>query len=156
MGGMVFKQSIVKKYNNGRYSSLVYDPKKDQWRVLEPVPGWIKSKNRFKIYDSEKDQWEDIKMMPDNPAYYEVTTPLQSKGQVRKIPPDIKLRNTDYQRQGDGIAIVTGKDGRIYWIGGSGRWSGSYGEDIVLPYDPVKSIWPEAISKRHYFSPFSL
>jgi len=57
--------------------------------------------------------------------------------------PDI-LRNTDFQRQGNGVAIVTAKDGRIWWIGGMGKyiWVGT-GENIVFPYDPVTDQWPK-------------
>jgi N-acetylneuraminic acid mutarotase len=149
MGGMAINDSLLRKYNNGRYSNLVYDPTKDAWKVLEPVPGWIHT-NYFSTYDPEKDQWDDVKAIPSNTDHYIVLAPLKRKGQVIKIPPE-RLRKTDCQRQGDGVAIVTGKDGRIYWIGGQGSWMG-HGEDIVLEYDPVQSRWTEASPKRVYYS----
>lgn len=59
--------------------------------------------------------------------YYEIFDPSNKKNKwnliPREIPPE-KLRKTDVRRQGDGVAIVTGKDGLIYWIGGKGRWLG--------------------------------
>ncbi len=145
MGGLVFDYKIPDKYNNGRYSNLVYDPVKGVWEVLEPVPGWVLWRNRFMAYTQERGHWDDIRPIADKEGFYEVMAPMPRKGRIRKVPEE-SLRTTDLSRQGDGVAIVTGKDGLIYWIGGNGKYPGSYGESLVLPYDPENEKWPA--SKR--------
>ena len=154
MGGQVYNYSIPRKYNNGTFSNLVYDPKKDDWKVLEPVPGWIKGPDFFNYYDATKNKWMGIKKQKNQPNYYKITWPMKQKGQLIEITSK-KLRNTDLQRQGDGVAIVSGKDGLIYWTGGNGKWGVGYGEKIVLPYDPLKMKWPDTISERIHYSPYS-
>ena len=144
MGGYVWYT------HDGICSNVAYNPEKDSWTILESVPGWIMTHNRFMTYDPEKNQWNSVKKIPGKKNYYKVIAPIIREGQVRKIAPE-RLRNTDIQRQGDGVAIVTGKDGIIYWTGGNGRW-GDYGENIVLPYDPVKGKWPDVYSERIYYS----
>ena len=150
MGGMVLNDSIPKKYNNGRYSNLVYDPEKDTWTVLEPVPGWVRAeKNLLMFFNTEANDWDWIEKIPEKKDYYKNFDPATKTWKIEKIvdPPN-RIRRTNIQRQGDGVAIVTGKDGYIYWIGGKGSWMG-HGESIVLPYDPMKSRWPNVTPKRH-------
>lgn len=157
MGGMVFevteKKLLYKKYNDGMYSNLAYDPKKDIWKYLEPVPGWIYPRH-FKIFDPDMGIWRTVRKVKGEKNYYEVFDPANKKSKWNLIPREIpleKLRKTDVERQGDGVAVVTGKDGLIYWLGGNGKWLGD-GESIVLPYDPVNAVWPKVGSKRIYYS----
>ena len=147
MGGYVWY------FHDGMYSSLVYDPKKDIWKYLEPVPGWIYPRH-FKIFDPDMGIWRTVRKVKGERNYYEVFDPANKKSKWNLIPREIpleKLRKTDVERQGDGVAIVTGKDGLIYWLGGNGKWLGD-GESIVLPYNPVNAGWPKVGSKRIYYS----
>ena len=129
MGGLT---SI--KTNDGRYSNLVYDIRRDFWEYLMPAPGWIVT--RYTVtFNAETNKWQWIK-----------------KGSGEKITG--MTRNTNLERQGNGVALVTGKDGRIYWIGGKGNWMG-YGENIVLPYNPENHTWPEVGHTRVYYSSFA-
>ncbi len=126
MGGMVFevknKMLTYKKYNDGRYSNLVYDSESDAWQYLEPVPGWGYL-GQWMTYDQEKQEWQ-----------------YHGYKHGMTIPEDV--RKSDIERQGNGVSIVAGKDGLIYWIGGNGKysWLGK-GENIVFPYDPLNSTW---------------
>ena len=52
MGGAFIDYKLMRKYNNGEFSNLVYDPVKNIWKVLEPVPGKIKSPNEYSYYDT--------------------------------------------------------------------------------------------------------
>jgi N-acetylneuraminic acid mutarotase len=133
MGGMVFeiknKRMTYKKYNDGRYSNLVYDPQSDKWQYLDPVPGWG-TPNRWMTYDQEKKEWK----------YHGY-----KHGMI--IPDLATVRRTDLQRQGNGVSIITGTDGKIYWIGGMGKfeWVG-VGENIVFPYDQANGAWDVEIT----------
>lgn len=133
MGGMVFevteKRLLPKKYNNGRYSNLVYDRKKDTWEYLMPVPGWYLSSD-FLMYDKKKKIWDWIEYRHG-----------------MKIPDN--ARRTDLERQGNGVSIVTGRDGKIYWTGGMGQfeWIGR-GEDRVLSYNPLNDSWTRVSGKE--------
>jgi N-acetylneuraminic acid mutarotase len=143
MGGYVWY------FHNGMYSNLVYDPGKDLWKYLEPVPGWGGS---FMIFDPEKKEWRYVGKMKGEKDYFRIYDRATRKFRYKQIPPE-KIRKTNVQREGDGVAIVTGKDGFIYWLGGNGTWASRYGEAIVLPYDPRKRAWPDIGSKRVYYSP---
>ncbi len=126
MGGMVFevknKMLTYKKYNDGRYSNLVYDSESDAWQYLEPVPGWGYL-GQWMTYDQEKQEW-------------------QYHGYKHGMTIPENVRKSDIKRQGNGVSVVSGKDGLIYWIGGMGKyeWLGT-GENIVFPYDPLNSVW---------------
>jgi hypothetical protein len=147
MGGFVWYT------HDGMYTNLVYNPRKDNWNYLEPVPGWI-TEGHYMSKNPDNDLWEALKPIRGVPNSYKVIAPAVREGQLREGIPLNKLRNTDLLRQGDGVAIVTGKDGLIYWTGGNGKGRG-YGENLVLPYDPVTKKWPEAVPKRVYRSPFA-
>ncbi|MCF8068360.1 MAG: hypothetical protein K9L30_07225 [Desulfobacterales bacterium] len=128
MGGFVWY------HHDGRYSNMVYNPDGDYWEVLMPVPGFI-LRRKIGIFNTELNKWEWKK--------------LNSEIEIS----DMSItRNTSLDRQGDGVAIVTGIEGKIYWIGGNGRWTPGVGESIVLPFDPVFNKWPEANSQRVYYS----
>lgn len=155
MGGMVFKtteKGMKGRYYDGMYSSLVYDRIEDNWEVLEPVPGYIDEGN-YKIYEKENDYWRTVRPVKDKEDYYELYFPGKDYENSWKMYPDPippeKLRKTGVEREGDGVAIVTGKDGLIYWLGGDDK-EGGIGEDIVLPYDPIKKLWPDSEHKRIY------
>ncbi|MCF6249311.1 MAG: hypothetical protein L3J69_18435 [Desulfobacula sp.] len=153
MGGAVYDHKKIRKYNDGEFSNLVFDPVKNKWRVLEPVPGWIKNRNEFYYYDDTINNWIGVKKTEDRKDFYRVTWPEKQIGRILQISPE-ELKNTNFQRQGDGVAITFAIDGRIIWTGGNGKWAGP-GENIVLPFDPVKGKWPETISKRIYYSEYS-
>ncbi|MCF8068362.1 MAG: hypothetical protein K9L30_07235 [Desulfobacterales bacterium] len=115
-------------YHDGRYSNMVYDPKNDNWKVLTPVPGTILS-HTVGVFNFNLNKWE-------------------WKKKSGEIKDSAMQRNTNLVRQGDGVAIVTSHDNRIFWIGGNGRWMPGAGENIVLPYDPISAKWPEATTQR--------
>ena len=146
MGGGVYDHNLISKCNNGLFSSLVYDPAKNIWKFLEPVPGKVETNNNYYYYDSAEKTWIGVKTIKDRTGYYKASWPKKQIGRIIQITPE-KLRNTDFHRQGDGTAIAVAKDGRIYWTGGKGWWMGA-GENIVLPYDPVKMEWPKTIQKK--------
>lgn len=151
MGGFVWYM------HDGRYSNIVYDPQTDTWTVLTPVPGWVRGNERlFMIFDPEKGIWDWVHKINGKKNYYKIfdSETKTYKFETLVVPPE-RIRNTDLQRQGDGVAIVTGKDGRIYWIGGIGKWAAGFGESIVLPYDPVSGRWPETTRERFYYSSYS-
>lgn len=153
MGGMVFevteKRMLYKRYYGARYSNLVYDPQKDTWKYLEPVPGLIMCK-RFYFFEPETDQWRYVRRVEGEKNYFEIDEGMTGwRRYPREIAPE-ELRATSFERQGDGVALVTGKDGIIYWIGGKRRSAG-FGEEIVLPYHPMNSRWPGAKPKRIYY-----
>jgi hypothetical protein len=116
--------------NDGRFSNLCYDPRTDRWEYLMPVPGWYELDNVLVFMAPGK--WKRV--------------PIAEAGSITGI-----TRNTDLKREGDGVAVVTGKDGRIYWLGGRGKWLG-YGENQVLPFDPVSGKWPEASRYKVIYS----
>jgi N-acetylneuraminic acid mutarotase len=116
--------------NDGRFSNLYYDPRTERWEYLMPVPGWIETDHVVVYLSPGKWKW----------------VPLTEAESVAGI-----TRNTDMKREGDGVAVVTGKDGRIYWIGGRGKWTGR-GENEVLPFDPISGKWPEATSEKVIYS----
>lgn len=141
-------------FHNGRYSNIAYDPQQDRWSVLMPVPGWVfVEEDLIMIYDPEKDAWDWVKKVSGEKDCYKVfdRDTETYKLEKRVVPPEW-IRNTNLQRKGDGVAIVTGKDGRIYWLGGQG-YSNGYGEAIVFPYDPLKGAWPEVEAKWVKYSP---
>jgi N-acetylneuraminic acid mutarotase len=117
--------------NDGSYSNLVYDPKADKWTYLKPVPGSIMTDYLY-ILMPESLRWRAVK---------------------KKDHPDLieKARETNVQREGDGLAVVALKDGSILWLGGAGQYLGD-GEAIVLAYDPIEGKWPEAYIKRVAYS----
>jgi hypothetical protein len=158
MGGMVFdileNKKMGAKIYDGMYSCLVYDIKKDKWEFIEPVPGNIRS-GSYKIYDEQKGFWRTVRPAKHNiENYYEGYFPELDHEKPWKLYPDPippeKLRKTHVERRGDGVAIVTGKDKIIYWIGGDDL-GGGIGEDIVLPYDPIKKKWPDSEVKKIIF-----
>lgn len=151
MGGFVWY------LHDGRYSNIVYDPETDSWTVLTPVPGWVRGNKRlFMVLDPTTNTWSWIEKIEGKKDTYKTFDPVTKTHKIeRLVIPAQRIRNTNYERQGDGVAIVTRKDGRIYWIGGIGKWPGSFGESIVLPYDSVQGRWPETTRKRIYFSTYA-
>lgn len=150
MGGLVWYRY------DGMYSCVVYDPKSDVWEYMEPVPGaTIIKQGHFMIFDPERGIYRTVRKVRGKENYFEIYSwPSGKKSPIwtpmtRQIKPE-ELRKTGVSRQGDGAAVVTGKDGRIYWLGGSGIRNGG-GESIVFPYDPIKKKWPDSTTKRVYF-----
>jgi len=134
----------------GRFSHLVYDPQKDICKYLEPVPGWVQT-GTFWMLDPDPNIhiWRSVRKAKGQKGYFEIFEYTDKKGRYKLIPRKIsleELRQTNLRRQGDGPAVVTSKDGLIYWYGGNVKSKG-YGENIVLPYDPVRQKWPEAVTK---------
>lgn len=160
MGGMVVDirkdGKMGRKHNNGLYSCIVYDREQHKWEFIEPVIGY-KRPDYFMIFDAKMDRWREVKKVKGMENYYDILDPTNIKTYWTRLPdpiPSEKLRETNAQRQGDGVAIVTGKDGIIYWLGGNGQWLG-YGEDLVIPYEPIKMKWPEVEFIRVELSPTS-
>ncbi|MGV8075115.1 MAG: kelch repeat-containing protein [Syntrophobacteraceae bacterium] len=154
MGGIAFRLTETRLMwldeGHGIHSNLVYDPKEDSWKYLNPVPG-IAAGSHF-VYNQQEESWEGFEFMGQKGDLYMLkgAAPYAARGKYLEISPD-KIRNTDFQRQGNGVAIVTVKDGKIWWIGGSGC-EDCNGEDIVFPYDPVKDEWPK-VTGEHVKSP---
>ncbi|MDY6974410.1 MAG: kelch repeat-containing protein, partial [Thermodesulfobacteriota bacterium] len=131
MGGFVWYE------HSGRFSNVAYDPKKDTWEYLRPVPGgWIG--DYYYYYNPIRKRWKTVKK-----AIRGQTVPKTMLGKM--------ARNTGFERIGEGVALATGKDGTIYWLGGK-RIETDPGENIVLPFDPFKGLWPEVGFKRFYYS----
>jgi len=122
MGGATTKHT-----NDGSFSNLVYDPKADIWAYLEAVPGYILTWD-IAVWDPGIKRWR--------------VEPKKKGVEITGV-----TRNTNVRREGDGVAILTLKDGRILWLGGAGMYLGK-GENIALPYDPVAEKWPEAFAQR--------
>jgi len=60
MGGMVIsvtEKGMVFPHNDGKYSNLVYDPMKNKWHYLTPVPGKILP-GKFLTYDNKRKTWD--------------------------------------------------------------------------------------------------
>ncbi len=110
--------------------NLRYDPRADRWEYLMPLPGWIEMNYVVTMISPGNWKW----------------VPKAEAGSVTGV-----TRNTDLKREGDGVAVVTGRDGRIYWLGGRGKWLGR-GENEVLPFDPVTGEWPEASYEKVIYS----
>ncbi len=139
MGGIVFKVgkvAIIDKYNDGRYSNLAYDPRSDTWEYCTPVPGWILT-DWFMFFDRTQKRWRNARTVGGLDDLLEFAVPGKWEwGEEKTTVARDDRRNTDLERQGNGVAIVTGKEGKVYWIGGQGKWVGT-GESIVLPYEPL-------------------
>lgn len=174
MGGLVVENRDPRFcHMDGLLSNLVYDPKTDKWKYLTPVPGYPLGGTLGVAYDKNTHKYIDCNYvenyLPSPLSIYKKygTWNLTSKlvrehnlvltvecgGKVIRLPPgktpnDIDwIRKTGFVRVGVGIDAVAAKDGRIWWIGGSGPWThlgGSPGENIVIPYDPVRNSWIDA------------
>jgi len=147
MGGLVCDYygcdyCMPDKYNFGTYSNISFNISQNKWIILEPVPGAANSRGVYQFYDREKDSWLIMRQVKNKKDTFKIILPPEQEGNIINMDKE-KLRNTDLGRQGDGVAIATGKEGLIYWVGGRGEWN-RHGEKIVLEYDPVKKKWPEA------------
>ena len=108
MGGFVWY------LHDGRYSNLVYDPQKNTWTILSLIPGWVRADKRlFMILDPETNTWDWVKKVDGQKDKYKTFDSSMNTWKVETlvVPPQ-RIRNTNMQRQGDGVANVTGKDGR--------------------------------------------
>ncbi len=150
----------IDKYNSGPRTNLIYDPKTDTWEYGRGVPGFtVRGKNRWLVYDTQKDKCFGLFKPKDKiyPAdkYDRWDSKVEKKYMVSINDFDkkyYKFYKTELERQGVGISLITGIDGRIYWLGGMGRFQGN-GESIVLPYNPKTGQWPEAVENRIRESP---
>ncbi len=152
------------RHDDGRYSNVVYDPDQDRWQVLWPVPGFFY--NVYKMvyhFDPNTDTWGYFSLKAgakhfDRSTYIWSVEDLfdgkrrtykhkirPAKGKEAKLttnlPQDVRLAGC--QRQGDGVALVTGNDGKVYWSGGSVRQGPSSCDNLFLPFNPVTGRWPE-------------
>lgn len=175
MGGVVISNRNPNfDYSNGTLSNLVYDPKTDKWKYLTPVPG--RAGFGFFKYDEVSHRWVSCHYKWDEHTLHSIfrkygTLDITSKllrqhklvltvecgGKIIRLPPgktanDVDwIRKTNFGRVGVGVAAVAAKDERIWWIGGTGPWGGFTsppGENIVLPYDPVRDTWINATMKQ--------
>jgi N-acetylneuraminic acid mutarotase len=133
--------------HDGIFSNAVYDPKTRSWKYREPVPGWHMGNYYFQPDTDEKtwtNGWIGLDYVhSENNDRFRITVPDSRRGEIVRISID-KLRNTGFQRQGDGVEIVARPDGKIWWIGGRGKWVAlGRGESLVLSYDPETDTWPQ-------------
>ncbi len=132
----------------GNYSNLAYDRETDRWNYLASVPGWALF-GKYLFYNEESRKWELLFDMTQPPNQKKDILLLRMGGwdgtkvEYREVSRE-RLRNTGFERQGNGVAIVAAKDGGIWWLGGMGKWTGT-GESVVIPYDPIKDKWPEVV-----------
>jgi hypothetical protein len=167
MGGQVYEVAkgfkkgkgmdgwMIRKYNDGIFSNLSYDPGKDRWQYCRNVPGRTYPGVTIKVYDPVNDRWSAL-VRPKNKPYQEYPRGVYDhvgKKTIREKVTAEELEQEGYYvyttslvREGVGVAVVKGKDGNIHWLGGKGMWTG-YGENIVLTYNPVTDKWSEAVWK---------
>ena len=184
MGGIVMQSldADLCYYNDGRLSNLVYDPKSDKWNYLTPVPGYMPTNALGFKYDKKTHEYVGcnyvltdyqtlassifrkygaIQLTPEIVREHKLVLTVKCGGEVIRLPPgktpdDMDwMRMSGFDRVGVGVDAVAAKDGRIWWIGGSGRWTplGGHGENIILPYDPAGNTWINVTtgSVEHHF-----
>ncbi len=179
MGGLVVENRDPRFcHMDGLLSTLVYDPKTDKWKYLTPVPGFPAYADGFGCkYDEKARKYvacNYVESALPSPLFiykkygtwnltsklvreHKLVLTVKCGGKVIRLPPgktpnDMDwIRKTDFRRVGVGVDAVAAKDGRIWWIGGSGPWThlgGSPGENIVLPYDPARNAWIDATTRE--------
>jgi N-acetylneuraminic acid mutarotase len=156
MGGQVFLVAkrfekdkeydswLIKKFNNGWYSNLAYDPQKDKWEYVSLIPGWRKS-DIISIFDPNKefwrDQWREYRGFLDNYTEEELRKLCQPSVPNGK---PLRVYDTDLDRFGNGLSLSISNN-NIFWMGGQ-NFGGNV-ENIALPYDPKKDKWPNKIMR---------
>jgi N-acetylneuraminic acid mutarotase len=152
MGGMVYK--VVKgfkyakafagwmldKYDDGRYSVLCYDPEKDSWKYLAPVPGAVIDFG-IHVHDQVEDKWvyftnQYVEELPgaifmSDPATKTWKTIFTLPGTEGRY----RLYNYTLGRNGEYLSIVGSSSGMIYWLGGLRN------KDLVLSFDILNNEW---------------
>jgi hypothetical protein len=150
MGGLVFKVAkgfkkddefnswLVAKYNNGRYSNLIFDTKTKQWEYMTSIPGWGSG---FMIYNPNTDHWSEYQGPIGNYSDEDIqkmSRPINPKDK------SLKVYNSNLLRIGNGVAISISQKG-ILWTGGK-SFTGEI-ENIALPYDLIMDKWPKHAHK---------
>ncbi len=174
MGGLVVENREPGLcHMDGLLSNLIYEPKTDKWKYLTPVPGYPLGGTLGLAYDKNTHKYIDCNYAENynlsplsiykkygiwNLSYklvreHKLVFTIKCGDKVIRLPPgktpnDMDwIRKTGFVRVGVGVDAVAAKDGRIWWIGGSGPWThlgGSPGENIVIPYDPARNAWIDA------------
>jgi len=153
MGGQVFKVAkgfgkdkefdswLIKKFNNGRYSNLAYDIKKNEWEFMASIPGRV---NEFIVFfDPNEDKWSErrgsVKFLTEDEKI--------KMNEPRRIGlKPFKVYGTDLERQGNGVALALSNRNFILWTGGQSYISDV--EDFVLPYFIQSDSWPKSTQKE--------
>ena len=136
--------------HSGVYSNLVYDPTTDTYVYRDPVPGPNESGDILLFFDQKEAKWQRLKYVGHRGELYglRVWKSYTELGDYMEMHPD-QLRNTTFERQGNGVEIVTANDGKIWWVGGMGHFVGyGRGENVVFPYDARKDKWPKVTGKN--------
>lgn len=159
MGGLVFKVArgfnkdnklnswLIDKYNDGRYSNLAYNPQTDQWEYMTSVPG-IGHDEYVTFYYPDEDKWSEKRGSVRKLTEVEENKLCQS---IEKRERPKKIYETDFIRQGNGVAIVALTNDMLLWVGG-GDFLGDIA-NIALPYSLKKDSWPGLIRKEYKFNP---
>ncbi|MBU4268367.1 MAG: hypothetical protein KJ808_05910 [Acidobacteria bacterium] len=153
MGGQAFKVAkgfakdkefdswLIKKFNNGRYSNLAYDIKKNEWEFMTSIPGRV---NEFIVFfDPNEDKWSErrgsVKFLTEDEKI--------KMNEPRRIGlKPFKVYGTNLERQGNGVALSLSNRDFILWTGGQSYISDV--EDFVLPYFIQSDSWPKATQKE--------
>lgn len=147
MGGVVFEvtdKKIIRKYNDGAYSNLVYDPRQDKWEYKEAVPGTIMGSHQCLIFNREKGEWNYIRTKSKFDKE-EMTSWNEMPDKYKNYTG--RIRYTRFDFQGAGVAVIRALDGKIWWMGG--MVFPSFAKDFVLTYDPSSDAWEEVIRKKY-------
>ena len=163
------KLDFTRRIRDGYHSNLAFDPEIRSWHYHKAVPGYVDGADSFYLYrpDTQKDTckigyntlelgWIGLhyRLSVNNTDILKVVCPESRLGEYMRLDKD-KLRTSDFQRQGDGVAVVTAPDGRIWWIGGRGEapccGGHNEGEAVVLPYDPRGDAWPRTAPSEEVY-----
>ena len=159
MGGLVFKVAkgykkdnkfnswLIDKFNDGRYSNLAYDPKTNQWEYVTSIPG-IGHDDYVTFYYPDEDKWSEKQGSIRNLTEEERIKLCQPFEKGKKLT---KIYETDFIRQGNGVAIAALKNDMLLWLGG-GDFLGDIA-NIALPYSLKEDKWPGLVRKEYKFIP---
>jgi hypothetical protein len=157
MGGLVYKvvkgfkngkgqnSWMIDHYNDGRYSNLTFDPMKNQWEYMASIPG-IEYGDHVMLYYPDEDKWIEkqvaIKYLT-NEDKIKLCQPLDNNKKPAKI------YETNFIRQGNGVAITALQNDMILWLGGGDFLQD--GSNIAISYKLKEDAWPGLIRKEYKF-----
>jgi N-acetylneuraminic acid mutarotase len=144
MGGMQYEVGGLSPIYNCPYSVLSYDIKKNTWEYLNPVPGYYRF-SMFYYYDDTKHSWEAAKRKFEVDRKTGKIITIDRPGRFKDFKG--KTRDTDFHRQGYGVAILQLNDGNILWLGGN--FFGDDSENLVLTYYPALDEWTKVTYEKY-------
>lgn len=162
MGGMVYK--VVKgfkyekafagwmldKFDDGRYSTLCYDPGKDSWKYLAPVPGAVIDFG-LHVHNQVEDKWIYFKnqYVEELPGAIFICDPAtKTWGTISTLPETenrYRLYNYTIGRTGEYLSVISSSSGMIHWFGGLRN------KNLVLSFDIINNEWSKVT--RNPFKP---